>query len=288
MSVWGRLAEAGVLGILVPESHGGLGLDELSMVLVMEELGRAAVVGPVMETAAIVAPVLRDAGKATQWLGPIARGEAVATVALEQAPYALDADVADLLVVERDGALLLAPRDAVTLAPQTSVDGARRLFAVEVRGNAEPLGPSAGALDRGALAASAQLLGLARRMIDMTVDYAKTRTQFGSPIGSFQAVKHHLANALVKLELARPVVYRAAYSVAREDADRALHVSMAKAFASDAGALAARVALQCHGAIGYSFEHDLHLFMKRAWALAASFGDAAWHRRRVADAVLGS
>jgi alkylation response protein AidB-like acyl-CoA dehydrogenase len=113
------------------------------------------------------------------------------------------------------------------------------------------------------------------------------RKQFGSAIGSFQAVKHHLADALVKLEFARPVVYRAAYSMSHRSESAALHVSMAKVYASEAALLAARTALQCHGAIGYSYEHDLHLWMKRAWALAATWGDASWHRARVGKLVLG-
>src|SRR5439155_24977645 len=107
------------------------------------------------------------------------------------------------------------------------------------------------------------------------------REQFGRPVGSFQAVKHHLADVLVQLELARPVVYRAAWSLAHRLPERSTHVSMAKACASDAAGEAARAALQCHGAIGYSFEHDLHLWMKRAWALARTWGDAAWHRARI-------
>jgi alkylation response protein AidB-like acyl-CoA dehydrogenase len=99
-------------------------------------------------------------------------------------------------------------------------------------------------------------------------------------------VKHHLATAHMKIELARPAVYRAAYSVSAADPAASVHVSIAKACASDAATLAARVSLQCHGAIGYSVEHDLHLWMKRAWALAAAWGDAAWHRARVASAVV--
>jgi alkylation response protein AidB-like acyl-CoA dehydrogenase len=108
------------------------------------------------------------------------------------------------------------------------------------------------------------------------------------PVGSQQAVKHHLANARLALEFARPLVYRAAYSVAHDDPDRDVHVSMAKAQASNAAGIAARVALQCHGAIGYTTEYDLHLYMKRAWALARAWGDAAWHGRRVELAILGS
>jgi alkylation response protein AidB-like acyl-CoA dehydrogenase len=125
-------------------------------------------------------------------------------------------------------------------------------------------------------------------MIDMTVEYVSLRRQFGRPVGSFQAVKHALAEAHVAIELARPCVHRAAYALAHREADLATHVSLAKALASDAATLAARTALQCHGAIGYSFEHDLHLWMKRAWALAASCGSAAAHRARLAAAILDS
>jgi alkylation response protein AidB-like acyl-CoA dehydrogenase len=187
------------------------------------------------------------------------------------------------------------PRENVHSEPETSVDGARRLFRVTWSPNAATCvasGPAARAaldraFDRGALGVSAMLLGLARHLIDVTVEYVKVRKQFGSAIGSFQAVKHHLADALVGLEFARPVVYRAAYSMSHGDPSGSLHVSMGKAYASDAALVAARAALQCHGAIGYSYEHDLHLWMKRAWALAASWGDASWHRTRVGNIVLG-
>jgi alkylation response protein AidB-like acyl-CoA dehydrogenase len=141
--------------------------------------------------------------------------------------------------------------------------------------------------DRGVLGVSAQLLGVAQHLLDVTVAYATEREQFGQPIGGFQAIKHHLTNVLLKLEFARPVVYRAAWTVARGPAaDRPVHVSMAKAYAADAAELAAKTAIQVHGAIGYTFEFDLHLWMKRAWALSGQWGDPAWHRRRVREALL--
>jgi alkylation response protein AidB-like acyl-CoA dehydrogenase len=128
-------------------------------------------------------------------------------------------------------------------------------------------------------------------MLDMTVDYVKQREQFGVPIGTFQAIKHQLADAALALEFARPPVYAAAYALAHRDGDTDDHVSrdvsMAKCLASTAALDVARVALQCHGAIGYTVEYDLHLWMKRAWALASAWGDAAWHRNRVGLAVLG-
>jgi alkylation response protein AidB-like acyl-CoA dehydrogenase len=123
-------------------------------------------------------------------------------------------------------------------------------------------------------------------MIVMAADYAKDRKQFGQPIGSFQAVKHLLADARVKLEFARPATYRAAWSLATAQPTVSRDASMAKAMASDAADLAARVALQVHGAIGYTWECDLHFFMKRTWALAKAWGDAPTHRQLVLAQVL--
>ena len=123
-------------------------------------------------------------------------------------------------------------------------------------------------------------------MITLAVDYAGQRRQFGGPIGSYQAVAHPLADTRVRLEFARPATYRAADSLARRLPDRSEHASMAKALASDAADLAANVALQTHGAIGYTWECDLHFFMKRTWALSPSWGDAATHRARVLSAAL--
>jgi alkylation response protein AidB-like acyl-CoA dehydrogenase len=130
--------------------------------------------------------------------------------------------------------------------------------------------------DRASLAGAAQLVGLGQRMLDMTVEYVKQRQQFGVPIGSFQAVKHQLADSLKELAFARPAVWRAASTFEPRD------VSMAKAMASDAASFVARRALQCHGAIGYTVEYELHRFLKQTWVLARSFGDAAWHRERIA------
>jgi alkylation response protein AidB-like acyl-CoA dehydrogenase len=297
-SLWGKLAELGVVGLAVPEAHGGLGLSEIDFVLLLEESGRAALPEPIVETSAVGAPLLAECANAelsSVWLSRVAAGKARLAVGLENAPFVADAHVADLLLLQRGDELHALSRDDVEVAAEHSVDGARRLFRVSwspsprTRVAAGPPAKAAmeRAFDRGALGASAMLLGLARHLVDATVEYAKVRKQFGSAIGSFQAIKHHLANALVKLEFARPVVYRAAYSMSRASEASPLHVSMAKAYASDAAVLASRAALQCHGAIGYSYEHDLHLWMKRTWALAAAWGDAAWHRARAGNVVLG-
>jgi alkylation response protein AidB-like acyl-CoA dehydrogenase len=289
-SAWAALTEMGVLGVLAPESVGGLGLDEIDLVLVLEETGRFALPEPIVETAAVAIPML--AARADGLAAPLVSG-ASAAVVHALAPFGVWADTAAEIVVLGAAVLSTVAPDDANLSPVESVDGARRLFTVDypdlpssVNVPPEHHAEVDLAFDRAALGTAAQLVGLADRMITMTVEYATERKQFGVPIGSFQAVKHHLANARLALEFARPLVYRAAWSIATGDPERAVAVSLAKAGASDAALLAGRVALQCHGAIGYTTEYDLHLFMKRAWALAATWGDSAWHRARVGRAIL--
>jgi alkylation response protein AidB-like acyl-CoA dehydrogenase len=268
-ALWNHLAEMGVFGMLVPEAAGGLGGNEVDLVLLLEELGRAAVPGPVFETAAVVAPVLGDAAT-------------VGTAALDGSPYVPHAHVASVVLVPGG---VVRPGGA-SLTGVDSIDGGRRLFTL---GDAavEPFAyDEALAFDRGALAAAAYLVGLSERMIDVAAEYARQREQYGRPIGVNQAVKHLLADALLKVEFAKPAVYRAAWSVAENEPTRARDVSMAKAFASDAAYRSSRSAMQVHGAIGYTWEADLQLWMKKAWALQRAWGDATFHRRRVADVVL--
>ena len=294
--LWARLAEMGVIGASAPESNGGLGMNALDLVLLFEEAGYAAFPEPFLETTALAIPLLADVGGpvASSWLPKLAAGRARATVGLEDAPFVSFADDVDVLLLAREGALHAVPRDAVMVEPERSVDGARRPSRVRwdvIDGTLVAEGELAAkavakTTARGAVATAAELLGLARRMLEMTVEYAKVRKQFGKPIGTFQAVQHRLADALIRIEMARPVVYRGAYALAHETPRAAVHVSMAKIYASEAATFVAKQALQCHGAIGYSFEHDLHLFMKRAWALAHAYGDATTHRQTVAAALL--
>ena len=146
---------------------------------------------------------------------------------------------------------------------------------------------AAAAFERGALASAAVLLGLGSRCLSMAVEYAGVREQFGRPIGSFQAIKHRCADALLGLHFARPLVWRAAWALAHDEPDAALHVSAARSVAVDASDVAARAALQVHGAIGYTTEYDLHLWMKRIWALSGVWGSAGWHRQRAATFIFG-
>jgi len=296
-SRWTALAELGVLGLLVPESAGGLGLDEVSLMLPLEETGRAALPEAVVESAAVAVPLLaglEDRTLADPWLRRIGAGEAVVTVGCDPNPWVSHADVAELLLLARAGEIHALARSSVRLERLPHLDGAQRLFraawtpgprtCIATGAHARALVDAA--VDRGALAVSAQLLGVAERLIVEAVRYATQREQFGRAIGSFQAIKHMLASAQVRLDFARPVVHRAAFAVARGLPTRSRDVSHAKIVAAEAAALAARSALQVHGAIGYTWEVDLHVWMKRAWALETAWGTSSWHRARVAAAVL--
>ena len=294
--LWSRLAELGVPGLLVPESSGGLGLDEIDAVLLMEEAGRAALSEPLVASAAVGVPLLRELGGelAERWLPAVAAGDARLAVGHAQSPFVADAHVADLLLLPAGDELhALEPR-AARLVREPANDPGHRLFSAawspspttRVAGGREGRMLQDAALDRGALASAAQQLGTADRLIDLAVRYASERRQFGAPIGSFQAVKHLLANVKVSLEYARSLVYRAAHSVAREAHTRATDVSAAKAAAGEAALAAGRVSLQVHGAIGYTWEQDVHIWLRRAWSLDLDWGSGDWHRARVADAVI--
>ncbi|MCQ3810587.1 MAG: acyl-CoA/acyl-ACP dehydrogenase [Acidimicrobiia bacterium] len=282
--LWTALAEMGVVGMTAPESAGGLGMNETDLVLLLEEAGRAALPEPLLEHTAVGIPTLAEAGGPVSdaWLERAASGE-VTLCAGPAGGYAVGAASCDLILLigERVRAV---PVDGASLVEHRSVDGSRRLF--EVEGDAVTLDADpALAFDRSAAAAAAQCVGVAQHLLDATVEYVAQRYQFGKPVGSYQAVKHHLANAALKIEFARPTARHAAWCIATSDPDRSRDVSMAKALASEAVDLASRTALQCHGAIGYTFEYDLHLWMKRGWALSAAWGDAAWHRNRIATAL---
>lgn len=295
--LWAALAEMGVVGLTVPEDRGGFGLTELDLLPILVEAGRVAYPGPLLETTAVAAPLLADTAPgpvADRWLPAIADGSAVATVQLAGQPFVTDAHHADVLLAQRDDRLVAVTADRLRLTPQPSVDGARRLFSAEwdvadedLIVDGEPGWQAANrAFDRGALAAAGLLIGLAEHLLAVTVDYVVSRKQFGVPVGSFQAVKHHLADCELQLSFARPVVMNAAYSMAHGLPTAPRDVSMAKCLASDAAGVVARRSLQCHGAIAYTVEYDVHMWLKRVWALAAAWGDAGWHRRRVGRFVL--
>jgi alkylation response protein AidB-like acyl-CoA dehydrogenase len=296
-AVWKTLAETGVIGMAASEEAGGMAMRELDLVLPMEELGYAAMPGPLVDTVAVGIPLLEAAGTDAQkerWLRPAIAGGSRIVVSFEDQPIVAHAASADVLIAERGGMAYCLPMSEVSVTTETSVDRTRELGRVsfeataghQMRGDADAVELFSLGRERATLGTAAQLLGLSRRMLDMAVQYAKDREQFGKPIGAQQAVKHRLANALIEQEFARPMVYRAGWTMATSAPHAEIDVSLAKICAGRAARFVAKEALQVHGAIGYTIEYDLHMWMKRAWALAAAHGDAAYHRERVGRHIL--
>lgn len=281
LEVWKRLAETGVNGLLVDEDHDGLGADAVDLVVALEQLGRHAVPGPVVETTA-VAPALL-AAVAPDRLSALASGELATVAAAPHVPYAVDADAASLTLLVESGAVAIGRHGEA----KASVDASRRLFPVTAE---ETLGETdfGAAFDLGALGTAAQLQGLGQSILETTTDYAKQRKQFGRVIGSLQAIKHHLAGAAVALEMSRPLIHGAALAVRDDSPDAARDVSAAKVACGDAAYRAARVGLQVHGAIGYTQEHDLSLWLTKVRALVTAWGTPAMHRRRVTESLVGA
>ena len=315
---WLAVAELGLTGLLVPAEHGGLGGDEVLAVLAYEATGFAALPCPLVETAAVAPILLTAVPQlAPAWLPRIVSGEAIIAVRGRLSPYVLDADAADLVLLCDGDVLRAAQPGALDRVAQPAVDPARRLFTVAVRAPERlslAASPSVGAATLwaghvGAVLTAAQLLGAGRRLLGDAVAYARQRRQFGAPVGSFQAVQHQLADVAIALEFAAPLVYRAAWTLAQRRANAtagapdldagtgglagsgvgsadgmweppaaARDVAAAKLAAGEAAGLAARTALQVHGAIGYTSELDLQLWLTRVWSLRAAWGDEAYHR----------
>ncbi|HEY2308728.1 MAG TPA: acyl-CoA dehydrogenase [Streptosporangiaceae bacterium] len=298
LAVWRTLAALGVTALAVPEPGGGLGASFADVVVACEELGHHAVPGPVAESVAAV-PVLLAAlpedavagdlangAWPVPWLTGLAAGELIATAAMPPwLPWAVDTGAA--------GLVLLAAGDTVRLADAgaryRSVDPGRSLSQV-TGGQVLARGPAvagavARALDAGALACAAQLLGAGRALLEASLRHAGQRTQFGRPIGAFQAVKHQLADVAIGLEFAGPLLDAAAGALDTGSCHAVRDVSAAKVACTDAARRAARAALQVHGAIGYTEELDLHLWLLKVRALAGAWGSQAEHRARVMAAI---
>ena len=293
--LWIRLADLGLLGALVPEADGGLGLDELDILLGLEASGRAAAAVPLVETAVVAARLMTGTDHA-DWLPGLAGGELRVSASLDSSsllPWTGFCDWA--LVGDLAGVYLLPVRECGP-APVPTLDRARPVAELTampsdawlaaharlVSGDSRRI---AAARRAGALATAAQLIGLAERMLELTVAYVRERRQFGVPIGSFQAVKHALADALLALEMARPLVYAAAWAHVHDPDHAERDVSASKIRAGEAAGKVARTALQAHGGMGYTQENDLHLWLKRTWALQASWGQAGELREGLAQAL---
>ena len=270
-TVWEQLANLGVTALAVPEKYDGIDAHPADLVVALERLGRWCVPGPVAESIAVAPILLAD----DERCAGLASGELIATVALPpQVPRAVDADTAGLVLLAGDDGVA----EGAAGEQHESVDPSRRLFDIKATGQAWRADIKR-AYEFGALATAAQLVGAAEALLNGAVDYAKQRSQFGRVIGSYQAIKHKLADVHIAIELARPLVYGAALTLDPRD------VSAAKAAASEAALLAARASLQTHGAIGFTQEHDLSLWLLRVQALRSAWGGPEAHRRRVLEAL---
>jgi len=290
-ALWTEMAELGWAGIFLEEAHGGQDLGVVELVILMEELGYALAPSPFLSNAA-AGLVLQHAGTDEQrerWLPGIASGDVRGAVGMGrggEARLVADADSAGVIVlldVEGEGGTVLEAAEA-TVAPVDTIDSTRRFASVRANAAGEPLGrESTPALDRIETALAAELTGVAQRSMEMAVDYAKERKQFDRPIGVNQAVSHRCAQMLLEVEGARSTTYYAGWAADHEPESLSLAASMAKAYAADAGYRVSASSLQVHGGIAFTWEHDLHFFLKRARTDGALFGTARAHRDRVAE-----
>ena len=287
-ALWGEIAELGWPGIFVDEEHGGQELGQVELTILMEELGYALAPAPFLSNAA-AGLMLAHAGSDEQrqgWLPGIASGERRGTVGqLSEgvAPLVPDADSAELIVLLDNGSASVVEAGDAQIERADTIDSTRRFFRVQADGG-EPLeGDVDAAVARVEVALAAELVGVAQRAMEMAVDYAKERKQFDRPIGAYQAVSHRCAQMLLEVEGARAATLYASWVADHEPESLALAASMAKAYAADAGWRVTASSLQVHGGIGFTWEHDLHFFLKRARTDGSLFGSPRTHRDRVAE-----
>jgi alkylation response protein AidB-like acyl-CoA dehydrogenase len=282
LALWSALAEMGVTALRVPENHGGVGATALDMVVAFTRLGYHGVPGPWVESAVLAPAVLSAVGDPDKVLGRLVDGAALVTLAAPPlAPYALDTGVAERLYILEGGVVWRG----IPQARRESVDRARLLTVVGVGDRVAQVGAATAerGLDEAALACAAQLLGAGRRLLDDSVAYVGVRRQFGRVIGQYQALKHALADIRVALDFAAPLLHGAAEALDADDPGTSLEVSAAKVATAAAATRAARTALQVHGAIGYTEEFDLSIWLTKVRALAGAWGTSSWHRQRVLD-----
>jgi alkylation response protein AidB-like acyl-CoA dehydrogenase len=284
-------AEQGWTALIVPETYGGLALGIVDLAVVCEEMGRACMPGPLFATMFATAALVR-AGTEEQkrrWLEPIAAGEMRATVALGS-EFVLDAGVADLILRFTEEGGVEGIEDA-TVTRMPAMDETRKYYALTGKAAAAAqvaryaAAPQA-AIDAATVALCAEMVGGMQWILDTSVEYAKTRQQFGRVIGSFQAVQHLCADMLLLTESSRSATYYAAWALTENDPGAALATSVAKAYCSDAFREVANRGVQVHGGIGFTWEHDLQLYYKRSKASETLFGDATFHRERIATLVV--
>jgi alkylation response protein AidB-like acyl-CoA dehydrogenase len=289
-AIWTEISELGWPGIFIDEDSGGQGLGTLELTIVMEELGYALAPTPFFSNAA-AGLLLASAGSDEQkekWLPGVASGEQRGTVGIVSngsAPLVPDADsAAFVILVDGGSATLVEGTQAETV---DTIDSTRRFSRVQANGGEALEGDVESGLSRAALALAAELVGLGQRALEMSVEYARDRKQFDRPIGAYQAVSHRCAQMLLEVECARSLTYYAGWVADTEPESLSIASSQAKAYASDAGWRVTASAIQVHGGIGFTWEHDLHFWFKRAKTDAHLFGSAREHRERVADELAG-
>src|SRR5215470_17282809 len=316
-ALWAKLADQGFTGIITPEEYGGMGLGKVDLILLLEEAGYALLPGPLFSTVALAAPVIDALGTSTQkkkYLGPIAAGEARSTVALVETTgswdlsriqlsaagdrlsgiklFVTDAAAASFIVVAaRNGVFVVeANAPGLQVQPMKGMDLTRKIYSVEFKNTpVEKLGGPgdlARALDIATAALAAEMTGGMQRVLETTVAYAKTRKQFGKPIGIFQAVQHLCADMYLETESSRSAAYYASWALQENVPDAAKAVSIAKMYASDAGRTVGNRGIQVHGGMGFTWENDLHLYYRRAKASETALGDSTYHRERIARLVI--
>ena len=318
-SLWGELASMGLLGLCIPEEHGGTGAGAAELAVVAEQMGRALMCGPYLSTA-ILTPhlllALDNPAECADVLPAIARGEMITAVAFAETgsarppehpstiaeqtgsdwsitgekAYVLDAALARRIYVQAESAsgpaifAVDVGAPGLTVSPSTTVDATRRQATVTLRDTPGRLvGPEtalAAALDRAGVALLAEQAGGALHAAQMAADYARTRYQFGRAIGSFQAIKHLCVDMLLEAQSALSAARHVAAAFDAGEADRLADLALAQAYCSDAFVSVAADNIQAHGGIGFTWEHPAHLYLRRARTDAQIFGDPAWHRER--------
>jgi alkylation response protein AidB-like acyl-CoA dehydrogenase len=307
--LWRKTVELGWTGLPFAEEYGGVGQGFIALAILLSEMGRVVLPGPFFPTVVLAGSAIAEAGTEAQrkeLLPTISEGEVKLAAVLPNSPehagiefrddalhgeasFVMDGHVADRIVVAtQDGLYVTSGRDGVEATSISTMDQTRRVADLRFKAApAERLGDGGWpavqrVLDRAYVGLAAEMLGGAERVLELSVEYAKQRVQFDRPIGSFQAVKHRAADMLLEVESLRSAVYYAAWALERDHPDASLAASMAKAYASNAYRKVAASGIQIHGGIGFTWEADLHLYFKRAKASEVAFGDAAWHRERMA------
>ena len=286
-ALWRELVAAGWTGVAVSEEHGGQGLGTVELTLVCEGLGRALAPSAFFgnAAAAVLVAAAGDDEQRRRWLPGFASGEARGAVGTWQpdgTALAYDAEGAAALVLVEPGRAAVVAGDACTFEKADGVDITRRLTRVTIGAADELRGDVDAAVDRVEVALSAELVGVANRAMDLAVEHARTREQFGRPIGVYQAVSHRCADMLIDVESARSAVLCAAWTADNDAESLPFAASVAKVAAAQGAWRTTTASLQVHGGIGFTWEHDCHLLLRRAVASAHLLGSADWHLDRVA------